>query len=673
MGPKKNSKVILTIIILLVILILIVGVAYTCLATDMFKSNKELFFKYVTQMGESKEGFIENQLQQYFEKQKNTPYTNEGSFALNIADENGNQEEYESINNFNISFAGKTDKTKKTEEQEVSINYSNDVTFPINYRKIDNTVGLQTKYVSNKYVAVEMDQLENSSYEALESIEELQTSAGKLEELAQMPFSEEDWKKIQENIKKVLNEQLQDSQFVKIEENKQKGYKIDLEGKQLKNIIIQLLEMLKNDESTLEKLNEYAKKQKNSAKITANVIDNYIKNIEKDSTIEQEKYEISVFQEKGKTIKLDIKFKELELKIEKQKAENSVGYSVSIITEKESIIFRVNYKGLEQLQNILENYELELQVEPSEDIQILEKVKQNKEETRVAEEKEKVLLLIQDVKVDNITRDNPTITVEDLEKQKNSDSLKLYENMEIKEGNKDKILIIFTDTEDEFEIDTKGNITRKPEQIANINETGNSNNQTNTTIYKYQYNNQINFDNAVSIEEFSDDNAMILNNYEEDQVNDFLIRVVERIKQVNQKQMEELGLEENENPLMKIINSLFVIPQQTQSMNTLQNSNDELQEAEINAFNEKFQNYQSTNLQGVTVKGLLTTIQLNNESQENDNRKIKEIHFDGEEYEVTDQNILLLKSTVETETAYRVDFERDEETGIIYRVVINKK
>ena len=179
MGPKKNSKVILVVIILLVILILLTGIAYAYFATDMFKSNKELFFKYVTQMGDSKGGFIETQLEQYFEKQKSTPYTNEGSLALNITDESGNEKEYETINNFNISFAGKTDKSKKAEEQEVSINYSNNVTFPINYRKVENTIGLQTKYVSDKYVAVEMEQLENKSYEGLEDIQELQTSIGK--------------------------------------------------------------------------------------------------------------------------------------------------------------------------------------------------------------------------------------------------------------------------------------------------------------------------------------------------------------------------------------------------------------------------------------------------------------------------------------------------------------
>lgn len=554
MGPKKKSKIILIVIILLVILTAILGISYIAIATDAFKSNKELFFKYVAQMGDEKEGFIEPQLKQYFEKQKSTPYSNEGKFTLN------KEKQKEASNDFDIVFVGKTDKTKEATEQEISINYSNEVTFPINYRKVGNTIGLQTKYVSNKYIAVETDKLEDTAYKELEGIEGLQNNTQKLEELTQLPFSKEEGKQIQENIQKILNEKLQDDQFAKIEEGNSKGYKISIEGKQIKEIIIQILETLKNDEPTLEKLNEYVKKQKNSAKITASVIDNYIKELEENSTIEEETCEISVFQEKGKTNQLVIKQADgVEIKIEKQKTEESVQYTISILVEESQLILRANYKGLDQLQNVTENYELEIQLEQT---------------------------------------------------------------------------------------------------------------------YKYQYNNQVNFDDTIQIKELSGDNAMILNNYEEEQVSNFLAQVADRVKQVNQKQMEELGLQENENPLIQLVESLFEIAQYTQSINAIQGTGtrSELQEAEINAFNAKFEAYESTNLKGVTVKGLLTTIGRNNETQKDEpDRQIKEIHFDGEEYEVTEQNILLLKSTVETETAYRVEFERDEQTGIIYRVVINKK
>ena len=70
MNQKKNSKILIISIILTIILIIGIGAAYIILATDMFKSEKKLFFKYVTQVGDSKKGFISEEVTKYFEKQK---------------------------------------------------------------------------------------------------------------------------------------------------------------------------------------------------------------------------------------------------------------------------------------------------------------------------------------------------------------------------------------------------------------------------------------------------------------------------------------------------------------------------------------------------------------------------------------------------------------------------
>ena len=48
MNQKKNSKILIISIILTIILIIGIGVVYIILATDMFKSEKKLFFKYIT-------------------------------------------------------------------------------------------------------------------------------------------------------------------------------------------------------------------------------------------------------------------------------------------------------------------------------------------------------------------------------------------------------------------------------------------------------------------------------------------------------------------------------------------------------------------------------------------------------------------------------------------------
>ena len=188
----------------------------------------------------------------------------------------------------------------------------------------------------------------------------------------------------------------------------------------------------------------------------------------------------------------------------------------------------------------------------------------------------------------------------------------------------------------------------------NVNENYQIEQTVNHKKISYHYNNQITFTNSIETHQLTNENAMILNNYEEEQVKSFLGQVEERIQKVNKEQMEELGLKEEQNPIIQIIS------QYNLAEGSFVNSNNgKVTELEVNTFNQKFENYQSTNLQGVTVKGLLSTIQLNNETQ-GENRKIKEIHFCGEEYEATEQNMVSLKENV-------------EETGLIYRVVVNKK
>jgi hypothetical protein len=548
MRQKKSSKIILIIIILLVILISLVGVTYAYFATDIFKSNKDLFLKYITQMGDNNDGFIEPQLNEYFEKQKNTPYSDDGTISINITDSD-NKEQYKNTNNMNVTYTGQVDMKNSYTKQNISLNYSNSVKFPLYYKQIGDIIGIQTSYIGSKYIAIDTSEDNDDIIDELQELESFQ-------ELTNLQITEEDIQYIKETYFNIINQQLQDSYFTKIEQANEKGYKLTLNGETIKNIIVKSLETLKDDSETLNKINEYIKRQKNSLKITTSDIDDAINYIKDNDNLNDEKIEITVYQTSGKTNKLIIKSNDVEIKIEKIITGNDLQYNIELEinnnNETNKIGFIAKFSGLQLMQSITENYELTIELDE--------------------------------------------------------------------------------------------------------------------TKYQYNYNNSVEFVDSINQEKFDDDNSLILNEIDEQTRTTFINAIIERIQNVNKSQMEQLGLEEDENPLQ------YVIPQFEKYFPFLEEMNtNNYSEEEINTFNSKFENYESTNLQGVTVKGLLSTIQLNNESQEDDNKKIKEIHFDGEEYVVTEQNITLLKSSVETESAYRVSFEKDETTGIIYRAVINKK
>ena len=576
MNQKKSSKILIILIIIVLLIILTGGVVIICLATDLFKSDKELFFKYVTQIGDSENGFVDTNLKQYWEKQKTTPYINEGSFSTNITSEQ-DQQQFDNVNHFNISFSGQVDTANSKSAQDISLNYSDSVNFPISYRQVGNRMGLQTKYVGNKFIAIETDKLTNLTGSTDVDLEDYTDMVEKLQEMSKIELTDDEKSNIQNTYMEVLNTSLNDNKFSKVEDSNMKGYKVSLTGEELKNVMVQLLQTLENDQTTLDKINEYLKTYKNSSKLTVNSIENTIKSINNNSNINNENFEVTVYCQSGKTSKILIEMQDMKVTIQKESTKDTVNYAITIEekgNENARIYFKAEYSGLAAIQSVAENYEIELQYEAN---PILEK---------------------------------------------------------------------------------------EPEVTENNNSTTTSNG---LITYKYQYNNTLNFTDSINIEDFTSQNSMILTDYESEQVANFLNAVVQRITQVNEQQMEELGLEGDENPIIYMIPSFGIYSSSVAAINSTKMS-----EMEITTFNNKFEMYESTNLQGVTVKGLISTISLNNESQDND-RQIKEINFNGEEYEATDENLIFIKEDINTEKSYRVEFEKDQDTGIIYRAVINEK
>lgn len=567
MNQKKNTKILLILIIIIVIIIL-AGVGILVFATDIFKSDKEMFFKYMADIGDPKKGFIDEELKQYFEKKNNTPYNDEGEFSVNISSDN-EQKKFENVNNFNISFSGQVDTANSKAAQNISLNYSNDVKFPINYKQIENKIGLQTKYVGSKFVAIETEKL-NKFSEDLDDVESYGEMVDKLQKMGKVELTEDEKSHIKDTYITVINQQLEKDKFSKVKESDMSGYKLSLTGTDLQNVLVKLLETLKNDQTTVDKLNEYLKIQKNSAKITASQIDDAIKSIKDDTDFSDKNFEIAVYQKNRDVCKLVIETTEGTIAIEKKIEGNQQNIVVSYEMKedkKSKISFSANFENLESLQNIKENYEL------------------------------------------------------------------IISSPEVTESS--------TTTDVDSEV----------------------------VVYKYNFSNDVNFTDSATVEDFSSDNSLMLTDYDSDQVSSFLNAVVERISEVNEQQMGQLGLEASENPIVNIIPSIGLY---LGNMNVLNQVNSNMSEAEINNFNQKFEAYESTNLKGVTVKGLLSNISLNNQSEETSN-EIKEINYNGEEYEASEQNITLIKGEIDTEKSYRVEFEKDQDTGLIYRAVINEK
>lgn len=105
MKQKNNTIKILIIAVAVSIIVLIGIIAFLLLGTNIFKSDKQNFFKYTIQMVNSKSGgLIDNKTIEYFEKKKNSSYQNKGSISFKY-DSEKDKEQYENINKLTISFS----------------------------------------------------------------------------------------------------------------------------------------------------------------------------------------------------------------------------------------------------------------------------------------------------------------------------------------------------------------------------------------------------------------------------------------------------------------------------------------------------------------------------------------------------------------------------------------
>lgn len=546
MKQKKSKNLQIIIIIILMIILLLVGlIAYLYFFTDMFKSNKQLFFKYTSQIVQNEDGFLGNQLRQYFQKKNSTSYENSGEMTFEVSIPNM-EDDLELANNFNITYTGKEDPNNSKSEKEININYSDSVNIPLTYRKNNNIIGIQTQYIGSSFVAVKNDE-EISGLKDINNLLKLQN----------LQFSNEEIQNLKTTYFDNILNMVDGSKFSTLTEGNLTGYKLILTGEEFKNGLIQMLNALKTDTNTMYKLNDILQGVGMDILLDEDSIDDIIESVN-DLEI-NDNIEMTVYATGGNLCRVDIGMAGNTLTINKEGNDQEVTYTMSLnATEQDiSAIFTAKYSGLNS-DNVTERYELTLEGAYEEDNGV--------------------------------------------------------------------------------------------EQAENV-----------TSHNKYSLTNNVQFKDGVEIEDLTEENAVILNGKDKEYVTNLVNAIQQRIVEVNQVKMEELGVSEDENPIQYLIPAFLQANQ----------ASTEIDEQAVNTFNAKFELYQSTNTKGATVKGLLTTIQNNNETE--GNNKIEEINFDGEEYEVTEQNITFLKSSINVDDAYRVEFEKDSNTGLIYRAVINKR
>ncbi len=442
---KKKTFMIVGIIVGTILTVTIIVLLTLVFATDVFKSDKELFLRYANQIVDVNNGFLDKNLTEYLNKKEATPYNNDGQFSsmITVSDEE-QQEILNDISNFNITFSGKVDKPSSKSEEEIKLNFAEEINFPIKYKHIGNMMGLQSDEITEEYISIDSSKLENLFGESGISMQETTENVSNI--FNNIELTPEQSAKIQNTYITLLEEILTKEHFSKVI-GQEVGYRLTIKGDDIKNVIAKLLETLKNDQDLLNKVNEIL-----PTDLEAGDIDSLIENVNSASSEDLPTYEITIYSVNKKVTKLAITTNNnYKFEISKKKNEDELKYDITYQTPGESTISSVN-----------------------------------------------IGLAYNRLKTDSVS-----------------------------------------------EIYNFG---------CRINDNGDE------QYYSYNFTNNINFAESVDIADFEEDNQIVLTNYGQEQVSNFIVELMQRIQESISNLLQKAEISEDKNPL------LFIIPGMNSSM-----------------------------------------------------------------------------------------------------------
>ena len=370
---KKKKTILIVVIILIVLLVLGGTFAYLYFGTDLFKSNKELFAKYVVQMGSEEAPFVPTSIGQYSAKKATTPYENNGNFLVNMELLNSaSNEETQMLQNLfsfgntaSITFNGKVDNTNQLVEENIALNYTDSINLPIIYKQDGERYGLQSESILPGYwVAVENNNIPNLLLN-LGLVTDVSNIPSRIEpqELPSLTFTDEEKLHLITNYITPLFESLGEEKFSKVENTDGSvSYQLTLTNQEVLNLLVQALQTLSQDTMMLEKINNILQEIGGTASstITAEDIQNTANQLSS-SELEAGNVVLSIVQKDRMTTGIGITATDASFEITKSASDSDILYTVTAnVGGVNTVTVDMSYTGINS-DSVTENYTVSIE------------------------------------------------------------------------------------------------------------------------------------------------------------------------------------------------------------------------------------------------------------------------------------------------------------------------
>lgn len=353
MGKKKRRLIMIMSILLAIILIVAItyGIIYS--STDLLKSNKEIFYKYLAKNNLT--NIIDtNWIKRYEAKNNSSPYQDKGKITFNQESSNKNDNSNDKLlNNLTLEFEGKANLAEGLQDQTVKLNYNNNEILKLDYLRTEDIYGVKIDDVIDKYLAFKngdikefLKKMEIRDYENIPNkIEPLQIT-----EVLELIETNKD--KVKEKLIKIIDSEIVSASYknskkseIQIEDKSytSDAYYVELTDVQVSNITRKMLEYIRDDEEILNTVILLAKgksNEENDRYIMKEKIEKSISELKRKSSNNEIQLTLTIYVKEKDLIAIGIKFNDNniiisnmdsnEVILERKRKENEDEYTSKI-------------------------------------------------------------------------------------------------------------------------------------------------------------------------------------------------------------------------------------------------------------------------------------------------------------------------------------------------------
>lgn len=324
MRRDMKKVIVIAAIIAIIVCILIVG-AILFLTTDIFKSDEEMFFKYFAQNIEVAEKYLEDPTKTAMDLMKDDSYMVNSNIELDLVSTNPDiANQTTPPRNFNISYAKNADPQNDRDYSEVKIKYLTKDLFTAQYahdgdiHAVNGVNAITNTPLFNIYLGIENNNLKQLAQKlGIQDISNIPNRIEKFSLTDLLSLTSQEKEYIQNVFAKVVTSQISKNKYyhnkgVTIEIDKKSvkanSYGVTLTSEEYKNLIVEMLNEVSQDETILNMLLQKVTLIDSKTDMTINEIRQQIQN--QITKINQEGIEdgmqVQVYEVNGQIVRTQI-------------------------------------------------------------------------------------------------------------------------------------------------------------------------------------------------------------------------------------------------------------------------------------------------------------------------------------------------------------------------------